>query len=542
MNYLTAYQKRKWKRHELERIYSNLPTTITSSIKDICPDHDVITNANVKLLSQWISVKKYSCVQIVSAFCYSAYQAHIKFNCITECLFEDALKRATLLDNHDEKDSLPLRGIPFSCKDTFDVIGVDTSMGYGNRTFEPAIANSAVVQGFILLGAIVICKTNVPQSLFATECSNNVFGYTVNPSNTKYTPGGSSGGEGALLKCNGAAFGIGSDIAGSIRFPSGYCGIYGLRPSQARSINKGLQILKGDLMIKVVVGPMTRSSDDLQLLFRLMSSQVFFKLDPTTVPLLYKEITAKSLKIGYFIHTDFIQASPASQRGVLMAVNKLQRHGHNVVPILVNNATDMFANAMKIFTADGAHGVTHTKGDLPEKWLYLLFVLIYTPDILIKLFLFILSFLNDKSLGLFLSNFYTKTSVEMEESSALRMQHIHEYVDMMKINKLDAMLCPIASTPAHLTNAFDKTALGNYYSVLYSYLDMPVVAHPMTTVEKVDEWDVPVVNFAEKILKQMYDPSVALPVGIQIAALPYQEEMAIHISKILNTEVELVQR
>jgi Asp-tRNA(Asn)/Glu-tRNA(Gln) amidotransferase A subunit family amidase len=83
-------------------------------------------------------------------------------------------------------------------------------------------------------GAVIIAKTNVPQTLLAFESANPLWGRTYNPWSTAHTAGGSSGGEGALLAMDGAAIGVGSDVGGSIRIPSGYCGIYGLKPGLGR--------------------------------------------------------------------------------------------------------------------------------------------------------------------------------------------------------------------------------------------------------------------------------------------------------------------
>ena len=74
----------------------------------------------------------------------------------------------------------------------------------------------------------------MPQTLLAFESENPLWGRTCNPWSTAHTAGGSSGGEGALLASDGAALGVGSDVGGSIRIPSGYCGIFGLKPGQGR--------------------------------------------------------------------------------------------------------------------------------------------------------------------------------------------------------------------------------------------------------------------------------------------------------------------
>jgi len=90
------------------------------------------------------------------------------------------------------------------------------------------------VQYLIDSGAIPFVKTNIPQTMFAFECSNPLWGRTTNPYNDKYTCGGSSGGEAALLAMDGSAAGIGTDIGGSLRIPAAYCGIYSLKPAGGR--------------------------------------------------------------------------------------------------------------------------------------------------------------------------------------------------------------------------------------------------------------------------------------------------------------------
>jgi Asp-tRNA(Asn)/Glu-tRNA(Gln) amidotransferase A subunit family amidase len=83
-------------------------------------------------------------------------------------------------------------------------------------------------------GAIIIGKTNVPQTLSGLESDNPLWGRTCNPWSVAHTAGGSSGGEGALLAADGAVLGFGTDLGGSVRVPSGYCGIFAFKPAQER--------------------------------------------------------------------------------------------------------------------------------------------------------------------------------------------------------------------------------------------------------------------------------------------------------------------
>lgn len=88
-------------------------------------------------------------------------------------------------------------------------------------------------------GAVIIAKTNVPQTMLSFECSNPIWGVTTNPYSAAHTCGGSSGGEAALLAMDGSAIGVGSDIGGSLRIPTGYCGVFSLKPTVGRFTRDG---------------------------------------------------------------------------------------------------------------------------------------------------------------------------------------------------------------------------------------------------------------------------------------------------------------
>ena len=88
-------------------------------------------------------------------------------------------------------------------------------------------------------GGILIAKTNIPQTMLSFECSNPLFGRTLNPYSEKHTSGGSTGGEAVLLATSGSTLGFGTDNGGSLRIPASYCGIYSMKPGQLRVSNAG---------------------------------------------------------------------------------------------------------------------------------------------------------------------------------------------------------------------------------------------------------------------------------------------------------------
>lgn len=207
---------------------------------------------------------------------------------LTEPLFTSALARARFLDDHLTRTGLPvgrLHGLPISVKDTFDVVGIDSTVGISTFAFRPASQNAAVVDLLLAMGAVIHCKTNVPQSMLALDSVNNIFGRTLNPLNReKWTAGGSSGGEAALVAMKGCVMGVGTDVGGSVRIPAFVNGVVGLKPGKGRISAKGLSTGQLDAYGKVgmeaVVGPIARSLDDIDLFMEVAERGKVWERDP----------------------------------------------------------------------------------------------------------------------------------------------------------------------------------------------------------------------------------------------------------------------
>jgi len=152
-------------------------------------------------------------------------------------------------------------------KDTFNIEGVDSSIGLSALAFKPAQENAPLVELLQSLGAVVIAKTNIPQTLATLDSCNHIFGRTLNPLNRQWTAGGSTGGEGALLAMHGSMVGFGTDIGGSIRVPAMCQGIYGFKPSTGRVPFGGQQNGqvegKGRIGLQAVAGPLAHSVADI---------------------------------------------------------------------------------------------------------------------------------------------------------------------------------------------------------------------------------------------------------------------------------------
>ncbi|TMS38943.1 hypothetical protein L596_005564 [Steinernema carpocapsae] len=185
-------------------------------------------------------------------------------------------------------------------------------------------------------GAVPFVITNVPQALLSFVCSNSVYGTTGNPHNKDRTPGGSSGGEAALVAAGGAPFGIGSDLAGSLRIPAAMRGIVSLKPTEGRLVvTNSHGGVPGRGRLGLSYGFFTRNVEDqVFLLDNILSSENYVKVVRKTAPVPFRHSAFKAekkLKIGYFVNDGFLKPVPACARAVNDTVEKLKGAGHELV-------------------------------------------------------------------------------------------------------------------------------------------------------------------------------------------------------------------
>jgi len=136
-------------------------------------------------------------------------------------------------DRLDAGERLPLLGVPIAIKDDVDVAGEVTTYGSAGHRSSVTV-DAAVVRRLRAAGAVIIGKTAVPELMIFPFTESLTFGATRNPWNLKRTPGGSSGGSAAAVAAGLASLALGSDGGGSIRIPSSWCGLFGLKPQRDR--------------------------------------------------------------------------------------------------------------------------------------------------------------------------------------------------------------------------------------------------------------------------------------------------------------------
>ncbi|KAF8328972.1 general amidase [Amanita rubescens] len=324
-----------------------------------------ITNTLVEVLLEKIASKTWSAVEVTTAFAKRAIIAQQLTNCLAEIFVDRALERAAWLDEQFVKTGKtvgPLHGLPISLKDQIDVKGIESTMGYTAWIGNFAEQNSVLADILESQGAVLYVKTNVPQTLMWPETYNHMFGRTANPFNRTLTSGGSSGGEGALVALRGSPLGVGSDIGGSIRIPSAYNGLYGLRPSYNRMPYAGcVNSLDGQEAMPSVLGPMTTSIEGIKRFMKVVLDAQPWNRDPMVLRMPWNERAytlaehgnGGQLCFGILWHDGVVHPHPPVTRALEIVKAALLAKGHRVINWQPDKLFEIGEAASRIYNADG---------------------------------------------------------------------------------------------------------------------------------------------------------------------------------------------
>ncbi|NXU21845.1 FAAH1 hydrolase, partial [Thalassarche chlororhynchos] len=445
-----------------------------------------------------------------------------------------------------------LYGIPVSIKDHIGHKGHLSTCGLVQCLGTPVQEDSVLVKVLKRQGAIPFAMTNVPQSLFNYDCGNPIFGQTLNPFNHQKSPGGSSGGEGALIAGGGSILGIGSDIGGSIRLPSSFCGLCGLKPTAERLSAWHTRLLNVDICsrptpVPCALGPMARDVDSLALCMKALLCQEMFQLDPTVPPIPFDEEVYSSsapLRVGYYNTDGYFPLPPCMRRAVQETRGALQAAGHQLVPFspprIPYVMTELF---LKTFFADGGRAWLDVfTGDIVDPSLKPQVNCCKIPRLGKKLLALILKPLQ----FLLLLKLKNVATISTCRSVKEMWNHHHqiqvyrtEFIARWRELQLDVVLCPVLG-PAFTTGYPGKLLTAISSTMLYNVLNFPAGVVPVSTVTEADEEELKLYQGCcddpwDRTLKQAVAGAVGLPVAVQCVALPWREELCLRLMKEVET-------
>ncbi len=295
-------------------------------------------------------------LDILKTYGKIALKAHDKTNCLTEIMIPSA---ETWIREGSVNLEGPLAGVPVSLKDTVVVGGYDATVGYSSFVGNATDGDGPMVRLLKAAGAVPYVKTNLPITLLSFESTNDVWGRCTNPHNPRYSPGGSTGGESALLALGGR-IGVGSDVAGSVRLPAHWAGCYSLRCSVGRWPKSGIRTsMPGQEGIPSVYSPMARTLEDLTYFTREVVRMRPWVYDFMAFPIAWRDDVEKTyaekpvLRVGVLRTDGVVNPSPACERAVAMVESALRREGHEIVEVRPPDMYEALRLSSLLLNADG---------------------------------------------------------------------------------------------------------------------------------------------------------------------------------------------
>ncbi len=444
-------------------------------------------------MAKKIRRKELSPVELVEAHLQRIEQLNPKLNAFVQLDAEGARRQAAEAEGAAMRGELagPLHGVPVSIKSSIGVKGMLCESGTKLRQGNIATKDAPLVSRLRLAGAIILGVTNTPELLMAWETDNILYGRTNNPWDLSRTPGGSSGGEAAAIASGCSAVGVGSDGGGSIRVPAHFSGICGLKPTPGRIPATGhFPQSAGPFAPIGVVGPMARTVADLKLLFEVMQGPDDGDPSAAPVPVRWpKRDELKRLRIGYFEDDGRTAVTPETRAAVRTAAEGLRRAGFAVQAFRPEGLEQARQLWWKFFgVAGGMMLGPMMKGHEAE----------ISPA---------------------LQQFAGWTSQEPAHSGqSLLDAWIQRDLVRMKVfaqmREIPILLCPAAAIPAfrHGERSWQIDGKSVQYLDAWSYTEwFNLLGSPAAVV--------PVGRSAE-----------GLPIGVQIAGLPWAEELVLEVA------------
>ncbi len=435
-----------------------------------------------------------SVVELAEAHIRQIERLNPELNAFADFDADRVRTQARQLDQTDEPRG-PLHGLPVTIKSSIATAGYRCEIGSLLRQGEIPVEDAVVVARLRAAGALILGTTNCPEFLMAYETANLLHGLTRNPWDLARSPGGSSGGESAAIAAGLSAAGLGSDSGGSVRLPAHFTGICSLKPTPGRIPGRGhLPPCVGPFSILGAIGPMARTIGDVALLFRALSGQD--PLDPVSPPLAFREPGLNDLRkniVGFFEDDDLVPVTQETRAAVNAAAAALSEAGFRVKPFRPSTLEQLRKLWWKFFVQCGA--------------------MFYEPEIRGK---------RDQLSPIFRE--FLRIAESVAPLTSIEVLEAWAQLDLLRARTLAEMsefpilLCPVASIPAfrHEERAWtiDERVVGYLDAVRHTQW-FNALASPAVVV--------PVGSSPE-----------GLPIGVQIAARPFEDETALGIAAIID--------
>lgn len=477
------------------------------------PQTQSLTYQSATKLAKLIAERQVSAADVAEAHLKRIEEVNPKLNAIVQINPEQVRADARQCDADLRRGVSrgPLHGVPFTIKDCFLTKGVITTNGCPElRTYIPT-EDATIVKRLRAAGGVFLGKTNVPEMCHHSITDNLVYGRTNNPYDLARTPDGSSGGEAAIIAAGGSPLGIGSDIGGSIRTPAHVCGLAGIKPTSGRVPETGnLGAFPPSVAGWNSAGPIARTVDDLALALRIIAGPD--DLDPHALPLSLGDaanVEIDKLRVAFFTDDGVSKPTDETRQSALRAVQQLREAGATVTEI----CPPLFGKSVDIWVWLVMPTFTETANHLQREYARMAGSQVSKQRLFLTEWIFRwIEFLSQTG------DFGPTQRVQLE----LELESFRRNM-LVFMQGFDVIVCPVASNPAvvHPTAAdFEKMK----YAEFTDTLKKDGAAYCMSF--NLTGWPATVVRAGTS--------PEGLPIGVQIAAKPWQEHLTLLAAKIIE--------
>jgi fatty acid amide hydrolase len=494
-----------------------------------------LTHHSATELAAMIARGEVSAVEAVEAHIARIEAVNPALNAVVVKRYEAALAEARAADERRARGEPlgPLHGVPITIKECLDLAGTPSTFGLPARARVLAEADDVYVARLRQAGAIILGKTNVAQVLLYIESDNPLYGRTNNPWNVARTPGGSSGGQAAIIAAGGSPLGLGTDIGGSIRVPATYCGIAGIKPTAGRTPDDGrYSVHIGQRAVVSQVGALARSVDDVALALELLND-AHVPAHEARMPLGDPAaVDVSRLRVAYYTDDGTFEVAPAVRRAVVEAAGMLAGRGAQVVewrPPDVPHALEIFFG---ILSADGGRGAREIlAGNQKDPRIAQLVMLAGQSRLTLKLLAGVLRATGQRSTAKLLGSFGYRDTLhywKLVEAQMAYQQAFQRALDQDDGGPFDVIICPANALPAIPHGASKDLVTAGGYAALYNVLGYPSGVVPVTRVQSDEETlRKRSVDAMQRAARNAERGSAGLPVSVQVVARPWREHVAL---------------
>jgi fatty acid amide hydrolase len=494
-----------------------------------------LVGSSARALAARLRSGEVSAVEAVEAHVARIEEVNGALNAVVVKRYDEAYREAAAADaRRREGGSLgPLHGVPVTVKECLDLAGTASTFGFPSRKDQRALRDDEYVAMLRAAGAIVVGKTNVGQALFMLETDNPLYGRTNNPWDITRSPGGSSGGEAAIIACGGSALGLGTDLAGSIRMPAASCGLVGFRPTAGRTPDAGrLSLPIGCRAIVSQVGVLARDVADATLGLEIITAP---NARTGGVPVPWVDpagVELSRLRVAWHVDDGTLAPSAAAARAVREAADILKGLGasvHEWSPPQVPRALDL---VFGVFSADsGARLSRAIAGDPKDRRIAKILQAGGAPAPIRWLLRRILHATGRRRLAGLIGNYGHRSTDhywQLVEDQLEYQQRFRAALDESPGGPFDLILSPACALPAIRHGASEELAVIGGYTALYNLLGYPAGVVPIGRVRAGEETATPRSDeMMDRVAAETERASAGLPLGVQIVARPWQDHLAL---------------